>query len=286
MNDAKSNIISQLEQPRSLLNEAAIQIANTIIFATEGEAGIAFGQEEETLQDQALRDEYADALKEAKLALMRSKLVVREVLNGREKLIKYIQDVEDYPNVERSEMQFKEVGKIRDLSEGNASGLLIDSYSRDWAAISDVIQSADQSISILTSGEDDIIISSTARQDGSIVCPITRMPMKEPLRNTKCLHTYSRAGIYQLLRSHCDSNQEITTVKIKCPIAGCGREVTTQTLIVDERLALELQEQEEREALESATQQARQALGLDFPQSSRIGASQHSAAEEYLEIED
>jgi hypothetical protein len=62
--------------------------------------------------------------------------------------------------------------------------------------------------------DDDLEIineQSQANEEKHVKCPITGMYFTEPLKSKNCGHTYSKAGIEQMLR----------TKKLRCPIPGC-----------------------------------------------------------------
>jgi SUMO ligase MMS21 Smc5/6 complex component len=51
------------------------------------------------------------------------------------------------------------------------------------------------------------------------VCPITQLPLRNPMRNINCGHIYSEEGIRQVIRG--------TT---KCPVGGCSKNVSLSSL--------------------------------------------------------
>jgi hypothetical protein len=62
--------------------------------------------------------------------------------------------------------------------------------------------------------DDDLQIineQSQANEEKHVKCPITGMFFTEPLKSKNCGHTYSKAGIEQMLRAR----------KFRCPIPGC-----------------------------------------------------------------
>jgi len=79
-------------------------------------------------------------------------------------------------------------------------------------------------------GDEDLVMTQTT---GSHLDPITRMPMKDPVKNTKCGHSYERASIQHLTRKG---------KKTKCPIAGCPNQdyVRPEDLIDDTALKREI----------------------------------------------
>jgi Zinc-finger of the MIZ type in Nse subunit len=88
----------------------------------------------------------------------------------------------------------------------------------------------------LLSDEDEglLIVESQANGDAPECCPITRLPMQNPLKNKTCGHAYSRDGIEQLFRTSRSS-------QIDCPIAGCGSAVTNAHLERDADLERRLE---------------------------------------------
>ncbi|KAK8797116.1 hypothetical protein WA158_004326 [Blastocystis sp. Blastoise] len=61
----------------------------------------------------------------------------------------------------------------------------------------------------------------------SMLCPITKEIMVQPLKNTTCGHTYSKEGILALLGRN---------GAVPCPVAACKSVVTKQTLVPDEEM--------------------------------------------------
>lgn len=71
----------------------------------------------------------------------------------------------------------------------------------------------------------------------SLTCPVTLLPLKEPVRNPRCGHLYSRQGISSLITS--------TSYAIQCPVGGCSGTVTLQALVPDRRAETLLKRLEE-----------------------------------------
>eukprot|EP01112_Ceratiomyxa_fruticulosa_P018511 TRINITY_DN5928_c0_g2_i1.p1 TRINITY_DN5928_c0_g2~~TRINITY_DN5928_c0_g2_i1.p1 ORF type:complete len:237 (+),score=66.29 TRINITY_DN5928_c0_g2_i1:166-876(+) len=78
-------------------------------------------------------------------------------------------------------------------------------------------------------GEDLVVMT----QQEKVICPVTRKEMEEPLKNTVCGHTYSKAGITSLLRGK-RSNP--------CPVAGCNKQVSMSTLERDVEAELQVKQ--------------------------------------------
>ena len=86
-------------------------------------------------------------------------------------------------------------------------------------------------------------------------CPITGAEMHEPVRNTRCLHTYERTAIEQLLRSHHRLRPRTPLTDghaAPCPVAGCRASVSVATLEPDTEAALALEWQRRRQARRAA----------------------------------
>jgi len=79
---------------------------------------------------------------------------------------------------------------------------------------------------------EDLVMTQSGTQ--SHLDPITRAPMKDPVKNTKCGHSYERASIIHLTRKG---------KKTKCPIAGCPNQdhVLPEDLIDDTNLKREIE---------------------------------------------
>lgn len=77
----------------------------------------------------------------------------------------------------------------------------------------------------------DLVMTQTT---GTHLDPITRAPMKDPVKNTKCGHSYERTSIQQLTRKG---------RKTKCPIAGCPNQdyVLMEDLIDDAALKRQIE---------------------------------------------
>ncbi|KAI9475463.1 MAG: zinc-finger of the MIZ type in Nse subunit-domain-containing protein [Benjaminiella poitrasii] len=80
--------------------------------------------------------------------------------------------------------------------------------------------------SLTTNNDDDDIVMGPTKI--SLKCPITTTWFEEPMTSSTCKHTFSKAAIYNLLRS---SNA------IACPIPGCSRYIQRQHLYADDVMA-------------------------------------------------
>ena len=69
--------------------------------------------------------------------------------------------------------------------------------------------------------------------------PITRLEMKDPVKNTLCGHTYEKSSILQIIKKN---------PKTKCPMAGCPNKnhVTENHLILDSDVLQEIQKKKKR----------------------------------------
>eukprot|EP01135_Chromosphaera_perkinsii_P001718 Nk52_evm95s208 gene=Nk52_evmTU95s208 len=76
----------------------------------------------------------------------------------------------------------------------------------------------------------------------SLKCPITQKTMENPVRCSKCNHSYSKEAILAMIRS--------SRGKTKCPHSACPQYVTTRDLKPDREAELLLR----RAVLESATE--------------------------------
>ncbi len=82
--------------------------------------------------------------------------------------------------------------------------------------------------------EDEIQVSSRP----SLTCPVTLLPLSDPVRNPRCGHTYSRSGINSLITSH--------SFSIHCPVGGCSGVVSIQSLVPDRRAEVLIKRLEEK----------------------------------------
>lgn len=79
-------------------------------------------------------------------------------------------------------------------------------------------------------GDDEIAFvvgNGSSTQNSNLKCPITGVLMEDPVKNSICGHSYSRAGI----RSHMQAKQH----RAKCPVAGCyNTQVVTERVLADD----------------------------------------------------
>ena len=75
-----------------------------------------------------------------------------------------------------------------------------------------------------TGADDDIDVSVRV----CLTCPVTLLPLTDPVRNTRCGHCYSREGISSLMTSG-------SAYSIHCPVSGCSLPVSSQSLVPDRR---------------------------------------------------
>ena len=90
--------------------------------------------------------------------------------------------------------------------------------------------------------DDDIVVDQEIQ---SLNCPITLTLLENPVRNATCPHVYSRAAIVELIRHG--------RGQIKCPVAGCGANVTEKQLKEDKVMARKIREEKAREEERVAT---------------------------------
>ena len=78
-----------------------------------------------------------------------------------------------------------------------------------------------------------------ATQFINTIDPITRLEMKDPVKNTLCGHTYEKNSIQQIIKKN---------PKTKCPIAGCPNKnhVSQNHLILDSDVLQEIQKKNRR----------------------------------------
>lgn len=88
-------------------------------------------------------------------------------------------------------------------------------------------------------GDDDLAVF--APTDDNFTCPITRMELVEPMRNT-CGHVYSKDAITEYLRRH--------RQRADCPVAGCPSQVSPHSLKADAALQKRLANHKKRKRQE------------------------------------
>ena len=62
--------------------------------------------------------------------------------------------------------------------------------------------------------------------EDNLICPITKQLLVEPMKSTKCGHSYSKEPIMQYMKSRRGR-------PAKCPVAGCSQLVTVDGLVQD-----------------------------------------------------
>ncbi|KAL9550523.1 hypothetical protein MBANPS3_004686 [Mucor bainieri] len=91
--------------------------------------------------------------------------------------------------------------------------------------------------------DDDIVMGPTKI---SLKCPITMSWLEEPVRSTKCNHTYSKKAIFSLFPS--------MSHMITCPISGCNRSLTRNDFADDPLMADRVARAKERETAADQTE--------------------------------
>lgn len=84
-------------------------------------------------------------------------------------------------------------------------------------------------------GDDDLAVFAPA--DDNITCPITRLELVDPMRNS-CGHVYSKAAIDEYLRRH--------RQRAGCPVAGCPAQVSPHSMKPDTAMQKRLANQKKR----------------------------------------
>jgi SUMO ligase MMS21 Smc5/6 complex component len=97
----------------------------------------------------------------------------------------------------------------------------------------------------MLSGDDDIAVMVTNNAD-NFTCPITRMDLEEPVKNT-CGHVYSKAAILHYLKKQRGGQGA-------CPVAGCPARVTVQSLVDDETTKLRMEKAKKKKRKRTETQ--------------------------------
>jgi len=75
--------------------------------------------------------------------------------------------------------------------------------------------------------EDIVVVGS---QEDIKECPITGEPLTDPVKNRECGHTYSRKGIEHIIKSKAKENRKNSALQVKCPVTGCPKFVSHDTL--------------------------------------------------------
>lgn len=74
--------------------------------------------------------------------------------------------------------------------------------------------------------DDDLVVGRTKQ---SYICPITQLPLDEPVMGRVCRHHYSKDAIHTLIRQNHN--------RVECPVSGCRQRLTTADLVPDLMLA-------------------------------------------------
>jgi len=83
-------------------------------------------------------------------------------------------------------------------------------------------------------------------QEENLTCPITRLELVEPMKNSMCGHRYSKDAIYNYLgKKRRDA--------VDCPVAGCNAKIQMSTLTLDVELDRKLKKKGKRKAPEKET---------------------------------
>lgn len=105
---------------------------------------------------------------------------------------------------------------------------------------------------------EEIAVVSHARSI-NLNCPITNAPLVEPVRNSKCKHTYSKPAILALIQ------QRSRNGALSCPVAGCSSIISKDSLERDFEAEFNL-----RQASHHGLEDEREDSNiLDFTQSCR-----------------
>lgn len=84
--------------------------------------------------------------------------------------------------------------------------------------------------------DEDIVIAQAPEE--SIICPLTRKQMVQPVRSKKCNHSYGKTAIIQHIRSR---------PRAKCPVVGCANVVTEKDLEPNSSLAFRIKRLERKQ---------------------------------------
>lgn len=85
-------------------------------------------------------------------------------------------------------------------------------------------------------GSDDVV--STASSHISVLCPLTQQLLVDPVKNTHCLHVYSKQAILSY----------ILNIQ-RCPVSGCNRPVSAHSLVSATEVLQRIEHQHYVEAL-------------------------------------
>lgn len=81
----------------------------------------------------------------------------------------------------------------------------------------------------------------------SYKCPLTLMYFENPVRNKACKHSYEKDAIMQQIRSYRDPKTNRRADKIPCPVPGCSKMVSAETLKEDRPLQLMARDEKRKE---------------------------------------
>ncbi|CCG83611.1 E3 SUMO-protein ligase nse2 [Taphrina deformans PYCC 5710] len=93
-----------------------------------------------------------------------------------------------------------------------------------------------------TGDDDDGEPEMTYRAKRNLKCPITMMTLHHPMRSTVCVHVYSRDALAEMLARNRGT--------IHCPVAGCDKTLTADTVERDRVMERRVRVQEDEEARE------------------------------------
>lgn len=82
--------------------------------------------------------------------------------------------------------------------------------------------------------EELVLVGGAARDE--LLCPLTKLPLEQPVRNAACRHLYSRPALLLYVKGGAKT----------CPVAGCGAKVSQRSVEaapdVEERVRLALRD--------------------------------------------
>jgi hypothetical protein len=101
--------------------------------------------------------------------------------------------------------------------------------------------------------DDDLeIIHNSTSDSNAYKCPITGMLFEQPVRNKICGHTYSSAGLSQLLKNK----------KKSCPIPGCTMNYLAMNMVEeDEEMKMKVKRFKKREEMERKKREMEEDMG-------------------------
>lgn len=89
-------------------------------------------------------------------------------------------------------------------------------------------------------GDDDLAVISAGTED-NLICPIMRMELVEPVRNT-CGHVYSKDAVLDYLKRN--------RHRANCPVAGCPQQISQNSLKADTNMQRKLANAKKRKRVE------------------------------------